>query len=165
MPGAPFACEAILCARITRCPRDGTPVLESSCTVPRQIPVGLICVVSVQCRLPRISMGHKPPKPAWNGTNDHEYSRSIPGNHTSRIKFKRDLSMYVSFTWRFSRRINLAVDPSFEERNAWIEHRKNARPASRLPPAPQNSTSFISYPATPRDAMLRRDGVCISPEQ
>jgi len=51
MPGAPFACEAILCARITRCPRDGTPVLESSYAVPRQIPVWInlrsVCSVSV----------------------------------------------------------------------------------------------------------------------
>ena len=53
-----FACKVILRVKTTGCPRDGTPVLESSCAAPPQSQLGYFLFGSV-ARLAGIQNGHE----------------------------------------------------------------------------------------------------------
>ena len=63
------------CVRSTRCPRDGTPALESSSTVPLQKSVELrYCLFRPVAHNSPFHIEHT----GRNGTNDSEQPRSIP---------------------------------------------------------------------------------------
>ena len=73
--GAPYG-------KSTRCPPGGTPVLESTSTVPPRSSVELFYIQPVQGRLPKIPIGRiQPLEIVWNGAIDSERPpkcRSIP---------------------------------------------------------------------------------------
>lgn len=88
MPCAVFSCEGAPYGKSTRCPPGGTPVLESTSTVPPRSSVELFYVQPVQGRLPKIPIGRiQPLEIVWNGAIDSERppKMSLHSNQSSRL--------------------------------------------------------------------------------